>query len=136
MASIWKTLLVGSIIAIMSGVIDLYVVSLADRWVVQKVGGIGHLSGVLLLFLPKLVFGLLVGVGIEFAAARMGHRQALRTTVLLGLLVYFVWKFKVIEVWIAPELFAYVLALGPYIAFFLSCVAMMFFMGRQQGAMD
>lgn len=128
--NIGKVILLGGLIALIGGLVDLYLVTLADRWAVQKVGEIGHLSAALFLFLPKLIFGLLIGMVTELVARRV-HGRYLRATVLLGLLVYFIWKFQVVEVWIAPEFFAYTLALGPYFVFFLAFGAVMLFMKRK-----
>jgi hypothetical protein len=131
MAGIWKAISLGAFVALLCGVLDLYVVTLADRWAVQKVGAIGHLPGVVILFVPKLIFGVLVGLGTEFCAVRVRHGRYLRTMVVLGLLAYFVWKFRVVEVWIAPEFLAYVLAVGPYLMFFLALGAVMLFRRKQ-----
>lgn len=128
--NIWKSILLAGCIALVGGALELYLVTLADRWAVQKVGEIGSMSGALLLFLPKLIYGFLIGVVTELIARRTSTRY-FRTGVLLGFIAYFVWKFQVTEVWIASEIFAYALALGPYLIFFLSFGVAAFLMRRK-----
>jgi hypothetical protein len=128
--SMWKAIFFGMCIIFIGAVLDLYVVTLADRWAVHKVGEIGSPSGAFFLFLPKLFYGLIVGVLTERVARRVSPRY-FRVTVLFGFFAYFIWKFKATEVWVAPEFFAYFLALGPYFIFFLGFCAAIFLMKRK-----
>lgn len=114
-----KSLLLAGVVVLLGGAIDLYLVTLADRWAVRTVGEVGELYSASLLFVPKLIFGLATGFVVELVACKFALRH-LRRLVTFGFIVYFVWKFKTVEVWIAPQILAYVLAVGPYVAFFVA----------------
>ncbi len=103
---------------VIGGAVDLYLVTLADSWMALSIGAIGSVASLPLLFVPKFLHGALLG-WIAYRLAKSVAPSPYRSVVLVGFIVYFGWKFFAVEIWVAPEPLAYVLAVGPYVAFFV-----------------
>jgi hypothetical protein len=126
---VWKSIAI-VIAAILAGIlIDLYVLVYAERWAAETVGQIGTMASISLLFVPKLMFGLVAG----YLASRLSRKvgsPAVLVTILVGAAVWYCWKFFAVETWIAPEALAYLMALGPYGGFFVGFLVAALFSRR------